>query len=155
MEWLLILMLILIGAVLVLMEFLVFPGVNVAGILGFICVATGVYFGYSFYSAETGHIILLITALFGFGITWYVLRSDTWKKLSLHTRLEGTVEGVDISVKEGDTGVTLGRLAPMGNVRLGEVVAEAESVSGYIDAHQQVEVVKVFRNKIVVKLKTV
>ena len=63
MEWLLILMLILIGAVLVLMEFLVFPGVNVAGILGFICVATGVYFGYSFYSAETGHIILLITAL--------------------------------------------------------------------------------------------
>ncbi len=36
MEWLIIVMLILIGAVLILMEFLVFPGVNVAGIFGFI-----------------------------------------------------------------------------------------------------------------------
>ncbi len=65
------------------------------------------------------------------------------------------MEGVDDSVKEGDTGVTFGRLAPMGNVQLGEVVAEAESQSGYIDAHQQVEVVKVLKNKIIVKLKTV
>lgn len=155
MEWLIIVMLILIGAVLVLMEFLVFPGVNVAGIIGFVCIIAGVYFGYSFYGAATGHVVLLATALFGFGITWYVLRTNTWKKLSLHTKLESTVEGVDSSVKEGDTGVTLGRLAPMGNVQLGEIIAEAESQSGYIDAHQQVEVVKVFKNKIIVKLKTV
>lgn len=155
MEWLIIVMLILIGAVLVLMEFLVFPGVNVAGLLGMICIIAGVYFGYSFYGAGTGHVILLATALFGFGITWYVLRSDTWKRISLHTRLEGTVEGVDSSVKEGDIGVTLGRLAPMGNVQLGEVIAEAESQSGYIEAHTEVEVVKVFKNKIIVKLKTI
>ncbi len=155
MEWLIIVMLILIGAVLILMEFLVFPGVNVAGIFGFICIVAGVYFGYSFYCPAVGHVILLTTAFFCFWATWYVLRSDTWKKFSLHTKLESTVEGVDDSVKEGDTGVTLGRLAPMGNVQLGEVVAEAESQSGYIDAHQQVEVVKVLKNKIIVKLKTV
>lgn len=154
MEWLIVVMLILIGAVLVLMEFLVFPGVNVAGILGFICVIAGVYFGYAYYGVTVGHFILLAAALFGLAVTWYVLRSDTWKKISLHTRLEGGVEGVDSSVKEGDAGVTLGRLAPMGNVQIGELIIEAESQSGYIDPHSAVEVVKVFRNKIIVKLKT-
>ncbi|MFR5957434.1 MAG: hypothetical protein ACLUHB_14990 [Odoribacter splanchnicus] len=36
MEWLIVLMLILIGAILVVLEILVLPGINVAGILGFI-----------------------------------------------------------------------------------------------------------------------
>ena len=59
------------------------------------------------------------------------------------------------SVKAGDCGETLGRLAPMGNVKLGDMVVEAESRSGYIDAHRPVEVVKVLRNKVIVQLKTV
>lgn len=153
MEWLLVVMLILIGAVLVLMEFLVFPGVNVAGILGFICIIGGVYFGYSYYGAVTGHFILLGTALFGVGATWYVLRSNTWKKLSLETKIDSVVEGVDESVKVGDCGESVGRLAPMGNVQVGNVIVEAESQSGYIDAGKSVEVIKVLKNKIIVKLK--
>ena len=46
MEWLIVLMLILIGAILVVLEILVLPGINVAGILGFISIIAGVYFGY-------------------------------------------------------------------------------------------------------------
>ncbi|MEG0795590.1 MAG: hypothetical protein RR397_03635 [Odoribacter sp.] len=155
MEWLIVLMLIVIGAVLVLLEFLVFPGVNVVGLLGFICIIAGIYFGYSYYGHIAGHFILLATAVFGGGVTWYVLRTNTWKKLSLHTRLEGTVEGVDVSVEEGDLGKTLGRLAPMGNVMVRDMVVEAESQSGYIDENREVVVIKVYKNKIVVKLKTV
>lgn len=154
MEWLLVFMLIVIGAVLVLMEFLVFPGVNIAGILGFICIVGGVYFGYSYYGAMTGHFILLGTVLFGVGATWYVLRSNTWKKLSLETKIDSVVEGVDEAVRVGDRGKTVGRLAPMGNVQVSDCLVEAESLSGYIDAGQEVEVVKVLKNKIIVKLKT-
>ena len=43
MEWLIVLMLILIGAILVVLEILVLPGINVAGILGFISIIAGVY----------------------------------------------------------------------------------------------------------------
>lgn len=154
MEWLIVLMLILIGAILV-VEILVLPGINVAGILGFISIIAGVYFGYAYYGGVTGHLILAGTVVFGFGMTWYVLRTKTWKRLSLDTRLEGTVEGIGDSVKAGDCGETLGRLAPMGNVKLGDMVVEAESRSGYIDAHRPVEVVKVLRNKVIVQLKTV
>ena len=92
MEWLIVLMLILIGAILVVLEILVLPGINVAGILGFISIIAGVYFGYAYYGGVTGHLILAGTVVFGFGMTWYVLRTKTWKRLSLDTRLEGTAE---------------------------------------------------------------
>ena len=96
MEWLIVLMLILIGAILVVLEILVLPGINVAGILGFISIIAGVYFGYAYYGGVTGHLILAGTVVFGFGMTWYVLRTKTWKRLSLDTRLEGTM-GIDIA----------------------------------------------------------
>ena len=54
MEWLIVLMLILIGAILVVLEILVLPGINVAGILGFISIIAGVYFGYAYYGGVTG-----------------------------------------------------------------------------------------------------
>ena len=154
MEWLIVLMLILIGLVLVILEFLVFPGVNVAGVLGFVCIMAGLYFGYSFYGVPAGHYILGVTVLFCGGGTWDALRSSTWKRLSLDSSVDATVGGVDESVHVGDVGMTQGRLAPMGNVRLGEALVEAESVSGYIDSGRPVEVVKVLRNKIIVKSKS-
>lgn len=155
MEWLIVLMLILIGVILLELEILVLPGTNVAGILGFISIIAGVYWGYACYGGVAGHMILAGTVVFGFGVTWYTLRTKTWKRLSLETRLEGTVEGIADSVKVGDCGETLGRLAPMGDVKLGEVIVEAESRSGYIDAHRPVEVIKVLKNKVIVQLKTV
>lgn len=154
MEWLLVLMLILIGAVLIILEMLVFPGVGIGGVLGIMCVVAGVYFGYVFYGQPAGHYILLATAVGGLGVTWYVLRAKTWRRVSLEAEITGTVEGVDASVRAGDEGETLGRLAPMGNVRIGEAVVEAESQIGYIDARQKVEVVKVLKNKVIVKLKS-
>lgn len=155
MEWLIVGMLILIGAILVLLEILVIPGVGITGVLGFACVIAGIYFGYAYYGSATGHLILLGTVILGFAVTWYVMRTKTWKKLSLHTQIDSAVEGIDSSIRVGDCGVTLGRLAPMGNVRIGEVVVEAESRSGYIDAQCPVEVIKVLKNKVIVQLKTV
>lgn len=155
MEWLIVLMLILIGAILVVLEILVLPGINVAGILGFISIIAGVYFGYAYYGRSGG------PSDFG-GYGCLRLRDDlvcpsdkNLEKAEPGYRLEGTVEGIGDSVKAGDCGETLGRLAPMGNVKLGDMVVEAESRSGYIDAHRPVEVVKVLRNKVIVQLKTV
>lgn len=154
MEWFVLFMLIAIGLVLLILEFLVFPGVNIAGILGFACVVGAVWLAYSTMGTTVGHFTLLGTALCGFGVTYYVLRSKTWKRMQLHTQIDSTVEGVDESIREGDVGMTQGRLAPMGKVRVGDSVVEAESRSGYIEENREVVVLKVYKNKIVVKLKT-
>ena len=113
-----------------------------------------IYIAYSTMGMTVGHFTLLGTALCGFGVTYYVLRSKTWKRMQLHTQIDSTVEGVDESIQEGDIGMTQGRLAPMGKVRVGNSVVEAESRSGYIEGNREVVVLKVYKNKIVVKLKT-
>ena len=117
MEWLVLIMLILIGFTLLILEFLVFPGVNVAGILGFACVGGAIYIAYSTMGTTVGHFTLLGTAVSGFGVTYYALRSKTWKRMQLNSQIDSTVEGVDESIREGDIGMTQGRLAPMGKVR--------------------------------------
>jgi len=154
MDWLVLIMLVLIGFVLLLLEFMVFPGVNVVGILGFLCIGGAIYVAYSQMGAISGHITLAFVAVGGSAMTYFALRSKTWKRLQLDTEIDGSVEGVDQSIVEGDEGVTLGRLAPMGKVRVGEYIVEAQSQSGYIDNGQEVLVLKVFKNKIIVKLKT-
>lgn len=153
MEWLVLIVLILIGFVLLILEFLVFPGVNIVGVIGFACLCFGVYLGYEFFGTKTGHLVVLGTALGGCVLTWYVLRAQTWKRLSLESKIDGTVEPVDERIRPGDCGVCIGRLAPMGKVKIGESVVEALSEDGYVDANSKVEVVKVYRDKIVVKLK--
>lgn len=154
MEWLVLIMLILIGFVLLIMEFLVFPGVNVAGVIGFVCIGVAIYMAYSSMGVWEGHFTVLGTAAGGIGITYYTLRSKTWKRLQLNTQIDGTVEGIDRSIQGGDTGLCLGRLAPMGKVKVGDHIVEGQSQSGYINENSEVVVIKVLKNKIIVKLKT-
>lgn len=154
MEWAVLAVLTGIGFILVILEFLVFPGTNVVGIIGLACICFGIYIGYKSFGAATGHIIVLVTAAGGIGLTWYVLRAKTWKRLCLDSSIDSKVEGVDPSIRPGDKGICIGRLAPMGKVKVGDQVVEALSESGYIDANREVEVVKVYADKIIVKLKT-
>lgn len=154
MEWLILIILVLMGFVLLGLEFLVFSGVNVAGIIGFVCLGVAVYMAYSHMGNTTGNLTLLAMALCGFGFTYYILRSKTWKRLQLNSQIDSTVEGVDEVIQEGDEGVCLGRLAPRGKVCVGDQVVEAQSQSGYIAENSKVIVVKVFRSNIIVKLKS-
>lgn len=154
MEWGALVLLLGIGFVMVVLEFLVFPGTNVVGIIGVACIGSGIYLGYKFFGTTTGHIIVLVTAVGGILVTWYTLRAQTWKRLSLNTQIDSKVEGVDPAVKAGDTGMTVGRLAPMGKVKVGECMVEALSESGYIESNREVKIVKVYTDKVIVKLKT-
>ncbi|MDR1274280.1 MAG: hypothetical protein LBK12_07005 [Odoribacteraceae bacterium] len=154
MEWLILIVLVIVGFALILLEFLVFPGVNVVGIIGFACVAVAVYIAYTSLGRVAGHLSLLGIAVAGFAATFYALRAKTWKRLQLEARIDSTVEGVDEQVREGDIAVCLGRLAPMGKVRVGDAIMEAQSLDGYVDANSEVVIVKVLKSKVIVKLKT-
>ena len=154
MEWGALFLLLGIGFIMVVLEFLVFPGTSVVGLVGVVCMGCGIYLGYKFFGVPAGHFIVLGTAVVGSLLTWYSLRTRTWKRLSLDTQIDSKVEGVDPAVKAGDAGITVGRLAPMGKVKVGDSVVEALSESGYVDTNREVEIVKVYADKIIVKLKT-
>ena len=58
-----IIILIILGVVLLLLEFLVIPGTTIAGIGGILLIAIAVYYGYEVYGTKTGHIAFLFCLL--------------------------------------------------------------------------------------------
>lgn len=147
-----IILLILLGIFLFLVEFLLVPGVTIAGIGGAILIIVGIYFGYKEFGIPQGHYIMLGTGLVSFAVIYFSLRSRTWNKLMLNDTITGRAsEDVEERVKIGDKGETITRLNPIGKVFVNEEFYEARSLGAYIDQKTPVMVTKIERNRLVVK----
>lgn len=147
-----IVLLILVGIALLVAEFFVFVGSIVAGIAGFILTAMGVYLTYKTYGTTAGNYALLISAILFVIAVYFALRSKTWKKIALHSEIEGKVNTIEEhNINVGDTGITISKVAPMGKVRVNDVVVEAKSTGIYIEENTEVEVIKVNESNILVK----
>ncbi|WP_372752789.1 NfeD family protein [Labilibaculum sp.] len=149
---LIIILLIVFGIVLLLLEFLVIPGVTVAAIGGILMIAGGVYMSYHHYGYSVGHLsILSVIILFGASFA-LALKSKTWNKIMLKTEVTSKVEKMeDSDVLIGDQGVCTSRLAPMGMVKMNNKIVEAKSMGTYIDEKTPVEVVGIIDKIIIVK----
>lgn len=148
-----IIILIILGILLFVIEFLLVPGVTVAGIGGLILTVFGVYKAFNDYGATTGVWVLIGTLLLSVFVIAMSLRARTWDRLMLKTNIQGTVDTdlTEEQIKVGDRGTTLTRLAPMGKVMVNELVREAKSVEGFVDEHEEIEVVSVQGTRINVK----
>ena len=152
----LIIIIILLGVLLFIIEFLLVPGITVAGIGGAILIVGGVIMAYHHHGSTIGNFTLLGTALISFLTVFIVLKSGTWKKIMLKKDISGKVNVVDqtgAEVKIGDAGKTITRLNPMGKVEINGNYFVAQSLNKYIDQKTDIEVIKVLSNKLVVKLK--
>ena len=148
-----IIILIILGILLFVIEFLLVPGVTVAGIGGLILTVFGGYKAFNDYGATTGVWVLIGTLLLSVFVIAMSLRARTWDRLMLKTNIQGTVDTdlTEEQIKVGDRGTTLTRLAPMGKVMVNELVREAKSVEGFVDEHEEIEVVSVQGTRINVK----
>lgn len=147
----LIVSLIIIGLLLLLAEILIIPGVGVAGILGLLSIAGSCYYAFYEFGNLTGAIVTGINALILLLSMVYVLRAQTWKKISLNTNIDSkAVSDESCAVSVGDRGKTMTRLAPSGSVRFGNIIVEAKAVDGILDPETEVEVVMIDDNKIYV-----
>jgi membrane-bound ClpP family serine protease len=146
-------LLILLGILLLLIEFLIIPGVTVAGIGGFILIAAGIFSAYRSHGAKFGNITVAITVLVLIIIFSFALRSRTWKKIALNTKINGSVENIKKEGKfaVGERGKTITRLAPIGKAMFNDRIIEAKSLSGYIDENTEVEIIKIQNTNVIVK----
>lgn len=149
-----ILALIILGIVLILLEFFIVPGITVAGIGGLLMLIGGVFMAYSKYETPGGHYVLAATVFSLIAVLYTAFKSRTWKKIALNTEIDSQVKK-DLShkIKLGDEGKSISRLAPRGTVSINGLLVEAESINGLLDENQEIEVVKVTKNKLIVKLK--
>jgi membrane-bound ClpP family serine protease len=148
-----VIILIVLGILLFVIEFLLVPGVTVAGIGGLVLTVLGVYKAFEEFGSTVGIWVLMGTLLLSVFVIAMSLRARTWRKLMLNTDVSGTVDQ-DISedqIKVGDRGKALTRLAPMGKIEVNNIVREAKSLEGYIDEHSTIEVVIIEGTRISVK----
>ena len=150
-----IIILIALGIFLLIVEFLIAPGVTIAGIGGFVLIIGSVFMAYKYHGAPTGHYVLFGTGLAVVLTLTLTLRSKTWNKV-MHTKyVEGKAnDSLEDIIKPGDQGKTVTRLAPSGNVLVNGQIVEGSSLGDFISENTGIEVTKVYRNKIIVKIKS-
>jgi membrane-bound ClpP family serine protease len=150
----LIIFLIFVGLLLFIIEFMLIPGITIAGVGGAICLVSGIVFAFISFGTGTGLLVLGITALVMVVLTVLMLRSGTWNKFMLKTTIDSKVDTVGAEegkVKVGDKGVTVTRLAPGGKVLVNGEYFEAKSVDILIDPRREIEVIRIDDNKLIVK----
>ena len=148
-----IIILVVLGILLFVIEFLLVPGVTIAGIGGLILTVLGVYKAFNDFGSSVGIWVLIGTLMLSVFVIAMSLRARTWNRLMLKADVNGTVDHdiTEDQIKAGDRGTALTRLAPMGKIEVNGIVREAKSLEGYIDEHSDIEVHAVEGTRISVK----
>ena len=148
-----IVLLVILGAIFLMAELVLLPGVSIGGILALGCNVAAGYFAFAWYGSTAGWIAIGIIFLVAVFVTILSLRAKTWQKLSLHQQI--TSSSMDTpqehNVKVGDRGVAITRLAPMGKVEIAGHVFEAKSTTELIDQQSEIEVTGFENFNIIVK----
>jgi membrane-bound ClpP family serine protease len=149
----LIILLIIGGLLFVMLEILVIPGIGVVGIMGAAMIIFAIISAYGI-SPNHGHIALVSSFALSVALIYISIKTKTWQRISLSHEIEGRVNTREVLVSEGETGVTISRLNPMGKALINENLYEVESKEGYISENKEIVVVKATPSKITVKLKS-
>ncbi|QGY46360.1 hypothetical protein GM418_22660 [Maribellus comscasis] len=147
-----IILLILLGLLLLLIEFAVIPGVTIAGIGGFLLLGASVYIAFSEYGTGPGFLTLTVVLIAAPAMIYYFFKSKSGKKMILESNIIGKVETINTEkIKVGDVGKSIGRLAPSGKVKVNGEVVEAQSTGSFVDHNKEIKVLKILTNKIIVE----
>lgn len=147
-----IILLIFLGLLLLLIEFAVIPGVTIAGIGGFILLAASVYLAFVEYGTGVGFLTLTVVLILAPLLIYYFFKSKSGKKMILENKIAGKVDLINSEkILVGDIGITIGRLAPMGKIKINEQVVEAQSTGAMIDPKTEIRILKVESNKVIVE----
>lgn len=151
MFWILVAGILLIGFLFILAEILFVPG-GVLGVLGILILLYGIYLPYGEGETTGANITLAITLTLLSVSLFLAIRARTWRKVQLDKSIDSKVQKFNAEkFKPGDKGVSVSRLNPMGTVRFGDVYVEASAFDGFIDEGVEVEIMKISKDKIIVK----
>ena len=144
--------LLVVGILLLLMEIFFLPGISVAGIAGVIFIGGAVAYAYAVMGTFAGNLTLGLSVVGLVAGIWLFIRSKALEKISLKTDIDYKIEPLkDFIINEGDEGITLSRLAPMGKIKINGAVVEAKSLDDFIDEGEKIEVLKVQSTNVIVK----
>ena len=141
---LLIILIVLVALLLAAVEVLVTPGFGLPGISSIILFVVADILTYNAYGILTATYALLGGLVFVLLLLWIVSRSPILRKAELRTNIDSTnATAAQLSVKPGDEGCALTRLALIGNAKIGGQCVEVKSTGAFIDEGTPISVVSV------------
>lgn len=147
-----IILLLVLGALFLLAELVLLPGVTIGTILSLLCYAGAIYLAFTTFGTTIGVVVIGVVVLLSLVTTIFSLRAKTWQRFSLKQNIDSVSnESPELEVKVGDRGVAISRIAPMGKVEIGGKRYEAKSADVLIDQREEVEVIGFENNSIVVR----
>jgi membrane-bound ClpP family serine protease len=151
MVWLIVLLL-LVGALLLVAELMLLPGITVAAIGSVACYAGAGWIAYDRYGVAALLWTIGVVIVLSIIAIWFSLRAKTWRKLALAEKIESrSQDAPENRVKVGAKGVSVGRLAPMGMVEIDGRTWEAKTTGTFLDPKTEVEVVGFENSNVIVK----
>jgi len=152
MDLLIILFLIFLGIVLLLIEFTILPGITIAGVGGVLIFGYSIYLAFISYGTLGGLTTLAFVLIVSPILVMSLFKGKSGKKMMLKTVLHGTANVInEDKVKIGDIGVTIGRLAPMGKIKINDEVIEVKSTGTFVDPGEKVRIIHIEKSLITVE----
>lgn len=154
MEILIIISLLIVGLILLLLEVFLFPGITLAGIGATACLIYANVYAFNELGPWTGIITLIISIISCVLIFVWFMHSKSLDRLALKKDIDSSVKQPESeTIKPGDTGIALTRLAQIGNARFGDLIVEVKSAGDFIEAKTPIIVERISEGVIIVSEK--
>ena len=152
MEIIVILLLFGVSVILLSVEFFLIPGTSFAGIGACCCLVLANCVVFGRYGFVIGLWTLAVTLIAGAVLGYWIVHSKAMEKYYLHKSIDSTAAPEEqLSVRVGDEGVAVTRLALIGNAEINGKTVEVKSADGFLDEGTLVVVVRVDEAQITVK----
>lgn len=152
MNFLIIIFLIILGIVLLLIEVTILPGITVAGVGSFLVLVYSVYLAFTTYGSLVGFLTLAFVLIVSPLLVYYFFKGKAGKSMVLNTVITGVANEINPEkVKIGDIGVTIGRLAPMGKIKVNDEVVEVRSTGTFVNPGENVRIISIEKSLVTVE----
>jgi membrane-bound ClpP family serine protease len=144
MELFVIALLIVLGTVLLVAEIALIPGFGVSGIAGIGAMIGSAVYAFMKLGEIAGWVTIAIVIVVAIALILWAVYGKSLDNIALKENITSTVaDAGTLAIKVGDRGVTVTRLALIGEVKFGENIVEVTSGDGFIDEKRDVVVTRI------------
>ncbi len=145
-------LLILAGIILLFVEVFLLPGISIAGFGAVACLLSACYLAFINLGTTGGFITLLFSCVACVVLFIWFMRSKTLDRLSLKKDIDSNVSNQAVrNIQIGDTGISITRLALIGNAEINGHIVEVKSADGFLDEKTPVVVKRIDNGIIIVE----
>lgn len=137
-------LLIVLGAVLLVAEIALIPGLGLPGILGVGAMLASVAYAFFTIGDIAGWITILIVIVISVALILWAIYGKSLDNVALKKNINSTVAGDSLpDINVGDKGCALTRLALIGEAQFGDHIVEVKSSEGFIDENEEIYVKRI------------